>query len=153
MSMNDMDKVGKEGCFQSATRILRKRKHSDSEENLPKVEKKSFFATISQKLGFSREPPRSILTQNGSNRFQLSSGELNYSYQHDDYASFVTNEPENNEIHPKKRVKFDEENLIVSSIKYQRQQETQKNRLEEPKVIDENASIFSKFVNFTANLF
>lgn len=152
MSTNDIDNVGKEGCFQTAARRIRKRKHSDSEENLPKIEKKSFFATISEKLGFSRNPPRTILTPNGNNHFKLSAGELNHSYQHDDYATFVTNESESYEIHRKKRVKFDEENLIVSSITYQRQQ-TQVHRLEETKVREDNKSMFTKFVNYTANLF
>lgn len=149
MSVTDIDTVGKVGCFQSAARRIRKRKHSEMEENPPKLEKKSIFATISEKFGFSRETTRSILTPSGSNRFQVSAGEMNHSYQHEDYASFVTNEPE---IHPKKRVKFDEENLIVSSITYQRQQ-TQVQRLAQPKTADESESIFTKFVNFTANLF
>lgn len=144
MSMTDIDDAGKSGCFRSAARKIRKRKLSETEENPPKVEKKSIFSTIGEKLGFSREPPRSVLTQN--NRFGVSQGELNYSYQHEDCQPFVTNEPED---HPKKRVKFDEDNLIVSSITYQRQQ-TQVHRLAEQ---NEEKSVFAKFVNFTANLF
>lgn len=149
--MNDIDKVGKEGCFQAATRRIRKRKHSEMEENPPKVEKKSIFVTISEKLGFSREPQRTVLSPNGGNRRR---GELNYSFEHDAYG-FVTNEMENHEVHPKKRVKFDEENLIVSSITYQRQQ-AQVQRLAETYSKEEKRdekSMLSKIIDFTANLF
>lgn len=52
---------------------------------------------------------------------------------------------------PKKRVKFDEENLIVSSITYQRQTEAQRHMFD-PKH-DEHKSFITKFIDFTANLF
>lgn len=159
MSATDIDKVGKEeklGCFQTASRRILKRKHSETEENIPKQQKRSFFSTIGAKLGFSRSSnnrPKSILSPTGSNRC-APSGEVNRSYQHD-YSSFVTNGVEQeHEIHPKKRVKFDEENLIFSSITYQRKQtETQTAiHLFEPATA-ETKSIFSKFINYTANLF
>jgi hypothetical protein len=160
VSLTEIDKVGSEdqfGCFQAASRRLLKRKHSEMEqptENEPQSsKKKSFFAAISEKLGFSRESndkPRSILQV--QNRFlspQRHSGEMNYSYQHD---SFVTNIEKEHET-PRKRVKFDEENLIVSSITYQRQQSQQRLNLIMEKDENKSQSMFSKFVDFTANLF
>lgn len=158
MSLTDIDKVGEGSelsCFQSATRRILKRKHSESniEENEPKPPKKSFFATLGEKLGLSRTsvPPKSILTTNSSNRF--TQGEMNYSYQHDGYSSFVTNgELEREHEIPRKRVKFDEENLIVSSITYQRQQTEAYHMMTQPGS-QNNQSFFTKFVNYTASLF
>jgi uncharacterized UBP type Zn finger protein len=149
--MTEIDQVGKEGCFQAATRRMRKRKHSELEENPPKTEKKSIFTTISEKLGFSKEPPRSALSQHSQNQHR---GKLNFSFEHDEHA-FVTNELESHEIHPKKRVKFDEENLIVSSITYQRQQAEVRKLAENRRrrVESGEKSMFSKFIDFTANLF
>ena len=158
--MTDIDEAGKDGklgCFQTASRRILKRKHSESVENISKQHKKSFFSTIGEKLGFSRpvsDLPKSILSPNGSNR-QTRSGEVNHSYQHD-YNSFgVTNEMEyEHEFPPKKRVKFDEENLIVSSITFQRKQIESKAALHIFKpAAEENKSILSKIINFTANLF
>lgn len=158
MSMNDIDSVGKSdaqlGCFQSASRRLLKRKHSEIEEIPAKSEKKkSIFEAIGEKLGFSRATnnrPKSILTTNTSNL--LASGKLNQSYQHD-YNSFdVTNNvvEQEHEV-PKKRVKFDEENLIYSSITYQRQ--TAAYQMMNQPGLNDNTSMFSKLVNFTASLF
>lgn len=134
MSMTDIDEAGETSCFQSATKRVLKRKHSQMEapENPPKLPKKSIFASISDKLGLTRnDPPKSILTT--TNR-----GEMNQTYEHE--RIFATNNEEH-EV-PRKRVKFDEENLIVSSITYQRQQ-----------TIEDHKSLFSKIVDFTANLF
>lgn len=155
MSMTDIDNVGKDvslGCFQSASRHIRKRKHSEMESDQPKLQRKSIFASIREKLGLVRssaDPPKSILSSNGG--YRQAPGETNPSYQHDDYFSFdVTNEVEH-ETHPKKRVKFDEENLIVSSITYQRQQTAAHHMMLESSA--DHKSMFAKFVNFTANLF
>lgn len=155
--MNDIDKAGKDeklGCFQTASRRILKRKHSGSEENLPKPLKRSFFSTIGEKLGWSRptsDPPRSILSP--SNR-AVASGEVNHSYEHDYNTFDVTNEVEQEHEIPKKRVKFDEENLIISSITYQRKQIESKASLHMfQSSATENKSIFSKFINYTANLF
>lgn len=159
MSMTDIDKVGKKdklGCFQTASRRILKRKHSETEEKILKPQKRSIFSTIGEKLGFSRpanKPPKSILSPSGSNR--IASGEVNHSYQHD-YNSFgMTNEVEQEHETPlKKRVKFDEENLIFSSITYQRKQTKQPAAVHvfQPSA-EENKSIFSKFIDYTANLF
>lgn len=160
--MTDIDDVGKEsklGCFQTSSKRLLKRKHSEIEELEPKAQKKSIFASIGERFGFTQasiEPPKSILSPNGINRREFTlSGEMNRSYLPHDYHSFdVTNEVEQeHDIHPKKRVKFDEENLIFSSITYQRQQDEAQFMMPRPMIQDEKKSIFSKFVNFTANLF
>lgn len=154
MSLTDIDEVGKDSsCFQSATKRILKRKHSEMEENHSKPPKKSFFATLGEKLGLSRtvEPPKSILTMSNNNRF--AQGEMNYSYQHDGFSSFVTNGDDDREHEvPRKRVKFDEENLIVSSIKYQRQQTEAYHMIAQSRP-DESQSLFAKFVNYTASLF
>jgi hypothetical protein len=52
-------------------------------------------------------------------------------------------------------VKFDEENLIVSSITYQRQQAEVRKLAENRRrrVESGEKSMFSKFIDFTANLF
>lgn len=159
MSVTDIDNVGKEstlGCFQTASKRILKRKYSEVEESESKSSKKSFFASIGEKFGFTRavnDPPRSILSPNNGNRRGMS-GETNRSYLHDYHSFNVTNEVNReHELHPKKRVKFDEENLIFSSITYQRQQDEAQFMMPHPIIPDDNKSIFSKFVNFTANLF
>lgn len=165
MSMTDINEtVGTEGCFQAASRRLRKRKHSDSEENDFKPQKQSIFASIGEKLGFLKssrttrtssrhsESKKSILTPRNS-QIEVVRGELNFSFEHD--QSPVTNKQQQHDYDeqdfpPRKRVKFDEENVIVSSITYQRRQsQIQLDRLRET----EKESILTKFVNFTANLF
>lgn len=154
MSMTDIDEVGKGnkfGCFQTASNRILKRKHSESNENEQKIPKKSFLSSIGEKLGFQRPSntaPKSILTQNNVNQ-----GEMNYSYQHDGFSAFnVTNdEVEQEHEIPKKRVKFDEDNLIVSSITYQRQQSQVQRMMFHPKT--EEKSLMSKLIDYTANLF
>lgn len=158
MSVTDIDDVGKDcklSCFQTSSKRPLKRKHSEIEEAETKTHKKSIFASIGEKLGFTRvcnQPPKSILSPNSSNRRRLS-GEMNRSYLHDYHSFNVTNEVEPGHEIPKKRVKFDEENLIVSSITYQRQCDEAQFMMPKPILPDENQSIFSKFVNFTASLF
>lgn len=152
--MTDIDEAGKEsklGCFQTASKRVMKRKHSETIENHQKVPKKSFLSSISEIFGFkkpSNEAPKSILSQNNGNR-----GEQNYSYQHDGFSSInVTNETveQKHEI-PKKRVKFDEENLIVSSITYQRHQSEVQRMMFHPKT--EEKSMMTKLIDYTSNLF
>jgi hypothetical protein len=165
--MTDIDEIGSNsGCFHTKRR---KRKHSETEENenKKKPEKKSLFSVISEKLSFTwtkeelqtppPRQPRSILSPNSSyasyNNFV---GELNYSFEHDDggfgESNFVTNNYNDFlDDPPKKRVKFDEENIVVSSITYQRQQQAM--RLEHLKSNHQNKSIFSKFIDFTSSLF
>lgn len=169
--MTDISKIGATGCFQAARR-LRKRKLSECEENEngnelkveATTEKKSLFSVISEKLTFTRtkteakipSEPRSILSPNSSYRsFECHlTGEQNYSYEHDYEFGFSTIAVTNNNIcspPPKKRVKFDEENIVVSSITYQRQQ--QAIRLEQLKSHTTNRSLFTKIIDFTTSLF
>ena len=122
-------------CFRSAARNIGKRKRtlSDSEENAEKPKKKPFLSKFPWFLRLATRE-KSVLTSRNIIH------EQNVIEQ--DYET------------PKKRVKFDEENLIVSSTAYQRQQQAERNlsqvhHLREP----ESQSMFSKFVNFTANLF
>ncbi|CRL08680.1 CLUMA_CG021666, isoform A [Clunio marinus] len=164
-SMTNIEQIGRRksdnngGCFEAASRRILKRKHSE-------VEKKSFIETIKEKFGFkieeeaANQPQRSILTSNVRNK----KGENNFSYQHDDFNSFdiVTNNVECCDVDehelqqpPRKRVKFDEKNLIISSITYQRQQRKQSedDNLRMKHFYNNKKSFFSKFIDFTANLF
>lgn len=157
MSMTDIDEIGEEdtGCFQTTSKRLMKRKHSDVDKNKQKtVEKKSFVTAIGERFGFSRgsqESSKSISTTNGCRN----AGEIgNDSHMHG-YLCDVINmgmEGDDNEFPPRKRVKFDEENLIVSSITYQRQQ-SEANRMKMQPTVDNEKSFITKFINFTASLF
>lgn len=178
-SMTDISKLGStsDGCFKSA-RLFRKRKFSECEENennestfvKPVIaEKRSLLSVISDKLTFTRtkselqtprpSQPRSILSPNSSYRSFEShlTGEQNYSYQHDSEFGFstiaVTNRTQDDFMSPppKKRVKFDEENIVVSSITYQRQQ--QQLKLEQLKSHTNNRSLFTKIIDYTTSLF
>lgn len=156
--INDAGKDSKFGCFQTSSKRILKRKHSETEESLSKPKKKSIFTSISEKFGFTRainETPKSILTANGSNKSRcFSSGEMNHSYQHDYHSFDVTNDGgQEHDVPPKKRVKFDEENLVYSSITFQRQQNDSQYMMNESNRSEERKSVFSKFANFTASLF
>jgi hypothetical protein len=173
-----VDSEQHEGCFHAASRRLRKRKHSETDENdIAGAESshKSIFTTIKEKLGFGGatetrvKPAKSILSSvNG-----VLEGEHSLCYQHngvtnkrngvgvndyddDDDGGFK--EYEANVI-PRKRVKFDEENLIVSSITFQRQrdamymQQTTMSSSKKKKEEEGEESLFTRFINFTANLF
>lgn len=179
--MTDISKLGttSDGCFKSA-RLFRKRKLSECEENENNAndstfakpiitEKRSLLSVISEKLTFTRtkndlksppprpSEPRSILSPNSSYRSFEShlTGEQNYSYQHDTFgfsSIAVTNRTHDfMSPPPKKRVKFDEENIVVSSITYQRQQQQMK--LEQLKSHTENRSLFTKIIDYTTSLF
>lgn len=161
MSMTDIDSENsKLGCFETASRKL-KRNRSEMEMNDEKPAAKSIFVSIGEKLGFLRtsdsQKPKSILTNHNHNR---SSGELNYSFAHDsihghyDHPFNCTNTVEESEIPPKKRVKFDEENVVCSSITYQRQSEHANRMLIPPTPTKhKDESFITKFINFTASLF
>lgn len=158
--MNNLDKAGSEGsfgCFHTVSKRILKRKHVESEENETKPVKKSLLSTIGEKLGLTRpheKPQRSILSPT-NRRYPSTSGNMNLSYEHVGYSSYVTNmeRDQEHDFPPKKRVKFDEENLIVSSITYQRQQsEARQFMIEQPRQ-DEDKSFFNKIIDFTANLF
>lgn len=150
-----------------------KRKHSEMEkEDLKSHDNKSIFTSLKEKLGF-----KSPSSGNGTVKKSISSplqggflnesGEHNFSYGFSSFASTplganhssnITNRFNNIEEVPRKRVKFDEENLIVSSITYQRQSafrvhhQQQQSPAITPATRNEG-SLFSKFINFTANLF
>lgn len=158
MSMTEIDEIGKEdtGCFQTTSRRLLKRKHSDVDKNKQKtVEKKSFLAAIGERFGLTRpsqKSSKSIVTTNGCRN----AGEIgNDSHMHGflcDVTNMGMEGADENEFPPRKRVKFDEENLIVSSITYQRQQ-SEANRIKMQPTVDNEKSFITKFINFTASLF
>lgn len=124
---------------------------------------KSIFTSLKEKFGFKttqaseeEKTKKSIFSP-----LRDRSGEHNFSNDNG-FSSFASTplganhsskltHTNNHDGIPRKRVKFNEENLIVSSITYQRQNalrefsEPQKDRREE--------SLLSKFINFTANLF
>lgn len=129
---------------------------------------KSIFASLKEKLGF-----KTPSSENGKVKKSISSplqggflnesGEHNFSHGFSSFASTplganhssnITNRFNNVEEIPRKRVKFDEENLIVSSITYQRQSAFRVHQQQKPLPPTGNeGSLFSKFINFTANLF
>lgn len=176
--MTDISKIGSTGCFESARRF-RKRKLSECEENengnestmttttTPKhviADKRSLLSVISEKFMFTRTKkgvstppqPRSILSPNSSYRSFEShlTGEQNFSYQHDfefGFSSIAVTNQDFMSPPPKKRVKFDEENIVVSSITYQRQQ--QQAKLEQLKSHTTNRSLFTKIIDYTTSLF
>lgn len=131
-------------------------------ENM-EMQNKSIFTSIKEKFGFKTSEnklhgKKSILSSIHNN-----SGEHNMSYQYEDsmfhdnnhLSKFITNNKDENEVEvPRKRVKFDEENLIVSSISYQRENALRNLKQQNSrKLIKEEESLFTKFINFTANLF
>lgn len=110
-------------CFKS--NICRKRKHSETvseqqaEEDVAIVKKSkpSFFESFRNRFSSKKHEPetpqtRSILTYKSENRLQ---GETQLNPFSPNQSFMSTNTP------TRKRVKFDEENLIKSSITYQRQ--------------------------------
>jgi hypothetical protein len=160
MSSTDIELENEHGCFQSVK--SRKRKHSEMEDNSTKGDQKSLLSVLKEKLGFksshdTASARKSILSP--SNHV----GEQNLSFQPDNNMSKCANlsfnidtnkGSEEHEI-PRKRVKFDEENLIFSSITYQRQNAVRMER-ENARVRGEQVeekSLLSRFINFTANLF
>lgn len=157
MSSTDIDLENEHqggGCLRR--RLGLKRKHSEMEEDFKSNGNKSIFTSLKEKLGFKK------LTQARDDRKEKKSffsplRDLNRSGEHDNGFSSFASTPlganHSSKAHtninleeiPRKRVKFDEENLIVSSITYQRQ-----NALREPQ---KEESLLTKFINFTANLF
>jgi hypothetical protein len=169
-----IDTSQQEGCFHSASRRLRKRKHSETDENEQRGQQKSIFTAIKEKFGFKSSPPKksSVLfplngEHNSSHRSGgVSRGGANLSFTVDtnkkhDHAEDDDDEEDDDDggfrsAVPRKRVKFDEENLIVSSISFQRQRDAmymQTERRSERVTVQGDESLFSRFLNFTANLF
>lgn len=151
------------GCFQRQ-RVTLKRKHSEMDgekDDFKSHGNKSIFTSLKEKLGFksstslgcgNEKGRKSILSPLRTGHDE--SGEHNFSHGFSSFAStplganHSSNHPTNRfniEEIPRKRVKFDEENLIVSSITYQRQNANPPQKNE--------TSLLSKFINFTANLF
>lgn len=157
------------GCFNR--RLALKRKHSEMEQadDSKSHSNKSIFTSLKEKLGFNKattttttEVKKSILSPiRRVNDSHNDSGEHNFSHGFSSFAStplaanhssnIMTNKRIAIEEIPRKRVKFDEENLIVSSITYQRQHELRAAPPQPP--TPETESLFTRFINFTANLF
>lgn len=160
MSTTDIELDGSQhGCFHSASRRLRKRRHSETittdENDTVNVahQNKSIFTSIKEKLGLKA-------TENVDKKSTVLSsihnqdGEHNMSYQGKNHPSACVT---NKELCvPRKRVKFDEENLIVSSLSYQRGNAIRRQRqqhVEQQTTKKEEESLLTRFINFTANLF
>ena len=155
------------GCFHGASRRLLKRKHSETEPNdAENVENKSIFTSIKEKFGFKTTENATRVKKSILTSIHNQDGEHNLSYQHDDsmsrgnnrFSQFVTNKNKENDVEvPRKRVKFDEENLIVSSLTYQRENAVrnlrQQQHQQKQSTVKEEESLFARFINFTANLF
>jgi hypothetical protein len=135
---------------------------------------KSIFTSLKEKLGFNKtttttstEPTKkSILSPIRRVRKGADdSGEHNFSHGFSSFASTPLGANHSSNINgstnkhvvieeiPRKRVKFDEENLIVSSITYQRQHNLRETRNKPQPPPSETESLFTRFINFTANLF
>lgn len=132
---------------------------------------KSIFTSLKEKLGFKlpasgHEKVKKSISSPLQGGFLDESGEHNFSHGFSSFASTplganhssnITNrfkQHNNVEEVPRKRVKFDEENLIVSSTTYQRQSAFRVQQSTTTTPTDRNeGSLFSKFINFTANLF
>lgn len=160
MSSNDID-IESGGFFRG--RLGMKRKHSEMEDDFKGHSNKSIFTSLKEKLGFKStqadEKKKSIFSPL---RDHNGSGEHNFSNDNG-FASFastplganhtskLTHTNYRRDEIPRKRVKFDEENLIVSSITYQRQNAIPE--LSNPQKDRKEESLLTKFINFTANLF
>lgn len=132
-----------------------KRKHSEIEDDFKGHDNnKSIFTSLKEKLGFKSTKVNTKKSIFSPLRDHNGSGEHNFSNDNGfgsfastpNYSSKFTHTNNRDEI-PRKRVKFDEQNLIVSSITYQRQNAL----LDKPQKKGE--SLISKLINFTANLF
>lgn len=166
MSSNDIDIESGGGCFRS--RLGLKRKHSEMEDDFKgHGSSKSIFTSLKEKLGFKSTQARGeektkksifspLRDHNGSGEHNFSNDNGFSSFASTplgaNHSSKPTHTNNRRDEIPRKRVKFDEENLIVSSITYQRQTALQLRELSEPKDRKEE-SLLTKFINFTANLF
>lgn len=181
---NSSTAAANSGCFKR--RLALKRKHSEMEnekEDLKSHGNKSIFTSLKEILGFKplsssssttlsgrrgdeKAIKKSILSPLRGGGILNESGEHNFSHGFSSFAStplganhssnIVTNRFNNIEEIPRKRVKFDEENLIVSSITYQRQNATREYHQPQQRQQQQQqneGSLLSKFINFTANLF
>jgi hypothetical protein len=162
MSSNDIE-IENGGCFQRSLGM--KRKHSEMEDDFKGHSNKSIFTSLKEKLGFKSTQARGeekteksifspLRDHNGSGEHNFSNDNGFSSFASTPLRANHSSKPTHTNIRheeiPRKRVKFDEENLIVSSITYQRQ--TALREVNEPKDKKED-SLLTKFINFTANLF
>lgn len=131
-----MDKAGKDnilGCFQSTSRKFLKRKRSEKNETQSKSD------SVAKRPAFNNPLYSQGLL-----------GEAN----HTEEISWNSPKPSGrafgfeDDAPAKKRVKFDEENLICSSITYQRHQEETRQATKQ-----ESKSLLKKIIDFTAGLF
>lgn len=128
-----------------------KRRHPDADSNpeeegsSAKKAKTTIFSSIRDKFRSKKpEPPRSILSYRSENQGEQCFSP--FSPNHSVNVS-VTNTP------TKKRVKFDELNLITSSITYQRHLNSSYQYTGIIPQKNENKSLLSRFLDFTASLF
>lgn len=163
VSSNEID-IENGGFFRS--RLGMKRKHSEMEDNFKGDSNKSIFTSLKEKLGFKstqargEEKKKSIfsplrdLNGSGEHNFSNDNGFSSFASTPlgaNHSSSKLTHTNNRRDEIPRKRVKFDEENLIVSSITYQRQNALRE--LSVPQKDRKEESILTKFINFTANLF
>jgi hypothetical protein len=163
VSSNDID-IEAEGCFRR--RLGMKRKHSEMEDDFKGNDNKSIFTSLKEKLGFKSTQARGeektkksifspLRDHNGSGEHNFSNDNGFSSFASTplgaNHSSKLTHTNRHRDELPRKRVKFDEENLIVSSITYQRQNALRE--FSDPQRDRKEESLLTKFINFTANLF
>lgn len=148
------------GCFKRPPQSL-KRKHSEMEN-----ENKSIFTSLKEKLGFKPsankpEVKKSILSPIRREIFN-DSGEQNFSHGFSSFASTplganrsntTNNHRFNIEDVPRKRVKFDDENLVTFHRQKAIRKHPSQQAIATAPVTQKEESLFTKFINFTANLF
>lgn len=162
-------------CFKACTTKGTKRKHTkDDDENEFGSSAKKALMSFGEKLWPHSAPPepqqpKSILNYSSTNNLNISvisAGEPNVSInQHfNKSVTNIQNHSTNNSfiqtpyesVGPKKRVKFDEANVLYSSITYQRQFDPSSQYCGLiPKPLAENKpkSFLTRIIDFTANLF
>lgn len=149
-------------CFYAASRRLLKRKHSETDDDVyvePKQTEtphKSFFTVLKEKFtnfnshpNVSAEKPQktTILTLNkyeGETSYQCESQLSHHGiYKTEEHAA-----EREVEVVPRKRVKFDENNLVMSSSQFQFKNDNKPAHHKE-----KTESLLSRIIDFTANLF
>lgn len=152
----DLDDAGKKSnldCFHTTTKRVLKRKHASSDEVVKnKPEQKSFLTSLGEKLGLRKvqdNGQRSIfpsiqnnVLHKGGQSSLVEIGNLTHAGFDQEYDLLPPS---------KKRVKFDEENLVT--IKYHCQYSVVQRGPSQLPIKTENKSLFHKFLDFTGNLF
>lgn len=173
---HDLDMSMQASCFKACSTKGTKRKHTeDADENERGSSAKKALMSFGEKL-WPRptsvpEPPqpKSILNYSSANNLNVSivsAGEPNVTInQHFNHSvtnmqnhlanhSFIQSTYES--VGPKKRVKFDEANVLYSSITYQRQIDPGSQYcglIPKPLAEVKSKSLFTEIIDFTASLF